>query len=281
MTTESENKQLTSGISGVPPVNIFSPFVKAAAASSPAVADGITGSEQPDDIGIASTKSAPVSPGAAPKLPPATDWKAARFKEHQHAELLRLKAGQEGCGCSDCQKFYQTLDLSQFGDRVKHYGNTVMVLAGTTGAGKQRNEISEGWHLTEKYGDVFVSPSGKVWSVKQIGDKLENVIVEISAEDLIQKPSAERMKHAAAEKRRYNLAKLSRKQPLQPLHKVSTSTDGVTDALTPLALEKPEKDTLVNPSFVVSKVDDKNQTLGENLPQVNKSNPKPTLAQGL
>jgi hypothetical protein len=31
MTTESENKQLTSGISGVPPVNIFSPFVKAAA----------------------------------------------------------------------------------------------------------------------------------------------------------------------------------------------------------------------------------------------------------
>ena len=77
-----EQKQLTSGISGVPPVNIYSPFVKAAAASSPAVADGINGSEQPDDIGIASTKSAPVSPGAAPK------HYGKGFKGHYDSSLI-------------------------------------------------------------------------------------------------------------------------------------------------------------------------------------------------
>jgi hypothetical protein len=71
-------------------------------------------------------------------------------------------------------------------------------------------KLPEGWHSTEKYGDVFVSSGGIAWVVQLVGDKFENIAVKITHEDITAKPSAERMKHAAAEKRRYNLAKTSR-----------------------------------------------------------------------
>ena len=153
--------------------------------------------------------------------PPATNWKVEMRKEHQHAELLRLKAGQEGCGCSDCQKFYQILDLSQFGDRVKHYGSTVMVLSGSTGADKKHTDISEGWHRTERFGEVFVAPSGRAWSVKEIGGRLENVIVEISATDILGNDRAFKKKDALRKQAERARTKGSRTK--QPLHKLTQS----------------------------------------------------------
>ena len=90
--------------------------------------------------------------------------------------------------------------------------------------------LPEGWHSTERYGDVFVSPGGIAWAVQLVGDKFENISVKITHEDITAKLSAERMKHAAAEKRRYNLAKQIRTPPLQPLQRVSTSIDEVSEA---------------------------------------------------
>ena len=85
-----DNQNLIGASSGAIEV---SPFV-AAAASSPAVADGINGSEQPDDIGIASTKSAPVSPGAAPMA-------AGDFQDLSDSQnnLIKSPAGMFWCYC--------------------------------------------------------------------------------------------------------------------------------------------------------------------------------------
>lgn len=166
--------------------------------------------------------------------------------------------------------FSEVLDLSQFGDRVKHYGSTVMVLAGTTGSGKQRNGLNEGWHRTEKYGEVFIAPSGRAWSIKKNGDRLENVIVEISAKDILGNDRAFKKKDALRKQAERARTRGTRtEQPQQPLHKVSTATGGVTDASTFKEPTKPENDTLVKPPFVNSKVNDKNptlpQTFGESL----------------
>ena len=39
-------------------------------------------------------------------------------QEHRDAELLRLRKGMDGCGCRECQDFYQLIDLSVYGERV-------------------------------------------------------------------------------------------------------------------------------------------------------------------
>jgi hypothetical protein len=57
-------------------------------------------------------------------------------------------------------------------------------------------QLKEGWYNTEKYGYVFISPGGVCWVVQRIGEKLESVAVKITKDDIIQKPSAERVKNA-------------------------------------------------------------------------------------
>ena len=48
-------------------------------------------------------------------------------EEHQHAELARLNAGMEGCGCADCREFYKTIDLTRYGSRVKTFGDYITI----------------------------------------------------------------------------------------------------------------------------------------------------------
>ena len=72
-------------------------------------------------------------------------------------------------------------------------------------------KLPEGWHLTEKYGDVFVAPGGSVWVVQQNGQHLINVTVTLNPSDIIKTPAIDRVKHALVERRRYNLALAVRK----------------------------------------------------------------------
>ena len=58
--------------------------------------------------------------------------------------------------------------------------------------------LSEGWHNTEKYGEVFVAPGGSVWIVQQSGQRLINVTVKLDPSDLVKTPALERRKQAIA-----------------------------------------------------------------------------------
>jgi hypothetical protein len=44
---------------------------------------------------------------------------------HRQAELQRLNAGWQGCGCSDCQTLYKELDLSKYGNRVSYHDSRI------------------------------------------------------------------------------------------------------------------------------------------------------------
>lgn len=57
----------------------------------------------------------------------AYDLKAQIKAEHNRAELQRLDAGMAGCGCSDCQALYRTLDLSKYSNWVSDFGDTILV----------------------------------------------------------------------------------------------------------------------------------------------------------
>jgi len=61
--------------------------------------------------------------------------------------------------------------------------------------------FSEGWHHTERYGDVFVTPGGSAWLVQQSGDQLINVTVTPEPSDIIKTPAIARVKHAQAMRR--------------------------------------------------------------------------------
>lgn len=79
----------------------------------------------------------------------------AMRQEHIRAELLRLRAGYDGCGCGDCQQFYTTLDLEKYGDRVKHNAGIISIEADKTGA-----DLWDEYHKPEywsKDGQVFFS----------------------------------------------------------------------------------------------------------------------------
>jgi len=59
-------------------------------------------------------------------------------------------------------------------------------------------KLPEGWHHTEKYGDVFVAPGGSAWVVRQNGERLVNVMVSINPADIVKTPLLERRKQAIA-----------------------------------------------------------------------------------
>ena len=87
---------------------------------------------------------------------------------------------------------------------------------------EDHHRLTPGWHHTDKFGDIFVSPGGSAWAVQQSGDRLINVAVNLNFADVVQRPAAERVKRASAERRRYNLALTARKQPNFALSKVET-----------------------------------------------------------
>jgi hypothetical protein len=49
-----------------------------------------------------------------------------------------------------------------------------------------------GWHHTDKFGDIFVSPDG----IQQSSQRLINVTVKLDQSDIIKTPAIERVKHA-------------------------------------------------------------------------------------
>jgi len=55
-----------------------------------------------------------------------------------------------------------------------------------------------GWHLTDKFGDIFVSPNGSAWAVQQSGQHLINVTVKLDPTDIVKTPLLERRKQAIA-----------------------------------------------------------------------------------
>ena len=58
--------------------------------------------------------------------------------------------------------------------------------------------LSEGWHKTEKYGEVFVASGGSAWVVQQSDEHLVNVMVLVNPSDIIKTPALERRKQAVA-----------------------------------------------------------------------------------
>ena len=56
------------------------------------------------------------------------------------------------------------------------------------------SRLSEGWHNTEKYGEVFVAPGGNAWLVQKRGDRLINVAVTLNQSNIIKTPLLERRK---------------------------------------------------------------------------------------
>ena len=64
------------------------------------------------------------------------------------------------------------------------------------------SKLPEGWVNTEKYGEVFVNPGGIAWTIQRDGDELVSVSVQITKEDITQKPSADRIKRNLSDRQR-------------------------------------------------------------------------------
>jgi len=91
--------------------------------------------------------------------------------------------------------------------------------------------LPEGWHESEKYGPVYVSPGGKAWTVQIIRDRLENVIVDVSVNDFIGKSAIELRKDAVRKAARRTMTKVSRTTPPILTPSVgSKDNDGVSEA---------------------------------------------------
>jgi len=96
---------------------------------------------------------------------------------------------------------------------------------------RSRPTLPEGWHESEKYGPVYVSPSGKAWTVQIIRDRLENVIVDVSVNDFIGKSAIELRKDAVRKAARRTMTKVSRTTPPILTPSVgSKDNDGVSEA---------------------------------------------------
>ncbi len=66
-----------------------------------------------------------------------------------------------------------------------------------------RDKLPEGWHFTERYGEVFVSPGGIAWTIKEVetvtpglGNELKTVSVTVKAKDIVKKPAIEQRKQS-------------------------------------------------------------------------------------
>jgi len=93
--------------------------------------------------------------------------------------------------------------------------------------------LPEGWHDTEKYGSVFVSPGGIAWAVQLVGSKFENIAVDVSVRDFIGQSVIERRKEAVRKSVRRARIGVSRTTPpiLTPQATASTAHEGIGGSL--------------------------------------------------
>jgi hypothetical protein len=75
------------------------------------------------------------------------------------------------------------------------------------------SKLPEGWHNTSRHGEVYVSPGGTAWVVRQVGNGLKSVSVHVTPADIVKTPSVERVKHATAARKRYQVRVSARKAP--------------------------------------------------------------------
>jgi len=68
--------------------------------------------------------------------------------------------------------------------------------------------LPEGWHFTERWGEVFITPGGSAWVVRQNGEHLINGTVTLNPYDITKTPVIDRVKHAQA-MRRYRRTRVS------------------------------------------------------------------------
>lgn len=97
-------------------------------------------------------------------LPPAQDLKVNIKQTHREAEIMRLRAGYDGCGCSECQELYREIDLTKYGKRVIRAGDIVVIVAGRVGA-----DLWDQYHQQERWaGNGFIMGS-TLWTVTPAG----------------------------------------------------------------------------------------------------------------
>ena len=65
---------------------------------------------------------------------------------------------------------------------------------------EDNHRLTRGWHLTDKFGDIFVSPGGSAWAVQQKGDRLINITVKLNPTNVVRTPLLERRKQAIAKR---------------------------------------------------------------------------------
>lgn len=106
-----------------------------------------------------------------------TDLRAWINEEHHLAELERLRAGYDGCGCIDCQELYKTLDLSRYGSRVASYGDFILIAAGKTCA-----DLWEKYHLEKPYQNGIETIPEEQKGVAKIVDKGILPLIDTQAE---------------------------------------------------------------------------------------------------
>lgn len=102
------------------------------------------------------------------------------------------------------------------------------VARSSNGDGNKAYRIAEGWHNTEKHGEVFVAHGGRAWVVQRSGQRLINVTVPLNPSDIIKTPLLERRKQAIT-KQSYRKRQDKRTQmanlPLSEAEGMSTGQD--------------------------------------------------------
>jgi hypothetical protein len=72
-------------------------------------------------------------------------------------------------------------------------------------------KLTEGWHFTEKYGEVYISPDGTAWTVQLIDEQLKSIPVNITSSDIIKSTAIDRIKDAHRKRLEYQ-RKVQRRQ---------------------------------------------------------------------
>jgi len=108
---------------------------------------------------------------------PAPSWPELIRHEHRQAELERLRAGYDGCGCSECQEIYKTIDPEKYGKRVICSAGVINITAGRAGA-----DLWEKYHLPDPPTTV-VSPSVSPEGVTKIPTRLIIPPTDIQAQN--------------------------------------------------------------------------------------------------
>lgn len=91
--------------------------------------------------------------------------------EHRRAELQRLDLGMDGCGCSDCQELYKTLDLTRYGSRVIRIDGIVTIKEKSRKKPDSENALTDNQPLPdEKQGVTKIKDDKRLLPDTQQGD---------------------------------------------------------------------------------------------------------------